>query len=325
MPEMDGITLARAIKAEPALASVRLVLLTSFGYRGQSGEAQRAGFEAYLLKPIRQSQLYDCIATVMGMMVDTSSSFLITPYTLAGARAQLRVRVLLAEDNGVNQKVAIRMLEKLGCRVDVVANGLEAVEASGRIAYDYILMDCQMPEMDGYEATVAIRQREAHSGRHIPIIATTANAMQGDRALPGSRVGRLREQTGASRRVDRSVAEMDSLLILSFRKQPLSFLSLCWQHRGPSPALDAEAFTALKALSDGEDPAFCPQRLRVAAPGYLVHLESLQQAAQAADATALERAAHTLKASSASVGPMVWQGSARSCNGWGEPAPAPEH
>jgi CheY-like chemotaxis protein len=91
------------------------------------------------------------------------------------------VRVLVAEDNVVNQKVAVRLLEKLGCRVDVVANGHEAVEASGRIAYDGIFMDCQMPEMDGYAATAAMRHREMSLGRHTPIIAMTANAMQGDR------------------------------------------------------------------------------------------------------------------------------------------------
>jgi len=181
MPVMDGMTLARAIKSDSVLANLPLVLLTSVSYRGCAGEAEQAGFSAFLLKPIRQSQLYDCITAVMGRVTASTPTRLITRHTLNEAQAQLRARVLVAEDNAVNQKVALRMLEKLGCRVDVVANGLEAVEASARIQYQCIFMDCQMPEMDGYEATAVIRQREAQTGTHIPIIAMTANAMQTDR------------------------------------------------------------------------------------------------------------------------------------------------
>jgi len=182
MPEIDGMMLARAIKADPLLATVPLVLLTSVSYRGSTGDAEQAGFSALLLKPIRQSQLYDCIATVMGMAATESEpTRLITRQTLREAEAQVRARVLVAEDNVVNQRVAVRMLEKLGCRVDVATNGLEAVEATGRITYHCIFMDCQMPEMDGYEATRAIRQREARTGARIPIIAMTANAMESDR------------------------------------------------------------------------------------------------------------------------------------------------
>src|SRR5438552_6020356 len=182
MPEIDGMMLARAIKADPLLATVPLVLLTSVSYRGSTGDAEQAGFSAFLLKPIRQSQLYDCIATVMGMAAtEPEPTRLITRQTLREAEAQFRARVLVAEDNVVNQRVAVRMLEKLGCRVDVATNGLEAVEATGRITYHCIFMDCQMPEMDGYEATRVIRQREARTGARIPIIAMTANAMESDR------------------------------------------------------------------------------------------------------------------------------------------------
>jgi len=181
MPDMDGVTLAGVIKSDPGLAKVPLVLLTSVSYRGCAGEAAHAGFNAFLLKPIRQSQLYDCIGTVMGMAPEPSPSRLATRHTLKEAQAQVRARVLIAEDNVVNQKVAVRMLEKLGCRVDVVTNGLEVVEATARIAYQCIFMDCQMPEMDGYEATRVIRRREAHTRAHIPIIAMTANAMESDR------------------------------------------------------------------------------------------------------------------------------------------------
>ncbi|MEE9146194.1 MAG: response regulator [Candidatus Tectomicrobia bacterium] len=180
MPGMDGMTLAREIKADAAISAVRLILLTSFGKRGDGEATRRGGFDAYLTKPLRQSHLYDGIMTVMGTAA-TASTPLITRHSMAEAKAQIRARVLIAEDNVVNQKVAVRLLEKLGCRVDVVANGREAVEATARITYDLMFIDCQMPEMDGYEATAAIRAREAQTGNHIPIIAMTANAMQGDR------------------------------------------------------------------------------------------------------------------------------------------------
>jgi len=181
MPAMDGIAVAQAIKADADLARVRLVLLTSFGHRGHRTVAQHGGFDAYLTKPVRQSQLYDCLVTVMASERPSAAAMLVTRHSLAEARAHLRARVLVAEDNVVNQKVAARLLEKLGCRVDVVANGREALEALACMPYDLICMDCQMPEMDGYEATAAIRAHQQRTERRVPIIAMTANAMQGDR------------------------------------------------------------------------------------------------------------------------------------------------
>jgi two-component system sensor histidine kinase/response regulator len=181
MPGMDGLTLAHRIKADPALRDVRLVMVSSLGQRGQAQEARDAGIAAYLTKPVRRVHLYDTIATVLGLQHAPHAPALVTRHRLAEAQAQRRCKVLLAEDNVVNQKVAARMLEKLGCRVDVVTNGVEALAAHASGTYDLIFMDGQMPEMDGYAATAAIRAREAQTGRHIPIIAMTANAMQGDR------------------------------------------------------------------------------------------------------------------------------------------------
>ncbi len=178
---MDGLEVARAIKTSPDLAQTRLVLLTSYAQRGQHAEAQRLGFAAYLTKPTRQSHLYDCIATIMGTPAPNVSEPPITRHTIEETHAQARAKVLVVEDNTVNQKVAIRMLEKCNCRADVAANGQEAIDAITRIAYDCILMDCLMPEMDGFEATAKIRQFESGTNQHIPIIAMTANAMQGDR------------------------------------------------------------------------------------------------------------------------------------------------
>ena len=182
MPEMDGMELATHIKADTDLAPTRLILLASVGQRGHRQKAEESGFSAYLTKPVRQNQLYACLKTVMGMASESSSPpALVTRYRLAEQQAQLRTHLLVAEDNIVNQKVIVRLLEKKGYRVDVVGNGQEALEAHARTPYALILMDCQMPEMDGYEATAAIREREASTGGHTPIVAMTANAMQGDR------------------------------------------------------------------------------------------------------------------------------------------------
>ena len=181
MPDMDGLALARAMQTDPTLAAVRLVLLTSFNQRGHGQEARQAGIAAYLTKPLHPSQLHDCLVLVLGTPEGTPATPLITHHSAAEAQAQLRARVLVAEDNIVNQKVAARMLEKLGCRVDVAANGLEAVQAVAHMTYDLVFMDCQMPEMDGYAATATIRAREAQIHGHLPIIAMTANALQGDR------------------------------------------------------------------------------------------------------------------------------------------------
>jgi two-component system sensor histidine kinase/response regulator len=185
MPGVDGLDLGRAIKGDPAIAPTRLVLLTSVAARGQAKAAQEAGFAAFLTKPLRQSALYDCLATLAGLAPEAPgrrepASPLITRHTLAEVREARRPRLLVAEDNAVNQRVAIGMLERLGCRADVVASGEEAVEAVSRTPYDLVLMDCQMPGMDGYQAASEIRRRES-PGRRVPIIALTADAMGGDR------------------------------------------------------------------------------------------------------------------------------------------------
>lgn len=179
MPDMNGAELAQAIQADPNLASMPLVLLCPVGQQG-SGH-QHEGVAAYLTKPVRQAQLYTCLEMVMTEIPQFSAAILDAPGSLGDKQEQIQARVLLAEDNAVNQKVAVQLLKKMGCRVDTVANGREAVEALAHVAYDLVLMDCQMPEMDGFMATARIREQEAASGGHITIIAMTANAMTGDR------------------------------------------------------------------------------------------------------------------------------------------------
>ena len=186
MPEMDGINLARLIKVDQELSSSRVVLLTSLGQRGDGVIARAAGIEAYLTKPVKQSQLFDCLITLLSKQRTDSnpagkeSADLITRHSMAERKKMSNKRILLAEDNVVNQKVAIRQLQKLGYATDAVANGREAVTALQMISYDLVFMDCQMPEMDGYEATAEIRRLEG-TRRHTPIVAMTAHALEGDR------------------------------------------------------------------------------------------------------------------------------------------------
>jgi CheY-like chemotaxis protein len=186
MPGMDGLALARAIKADRSIAGTRLILLTSIGQTG--AEPNRDGFfDACLTKPAPQSQLYDCLARVMAgssLAEDELPGVEIPSASQKRAKrlvARQDGRILIAEDNVVNQLVAIGVLAALGYRADVVANGREAVEATGLVPYAAILMDCQMPEMDGYQATREIRRREG-TGPHTPIIALTADVLKDARA-----------------------------------------------------------------------------------------------------------------------------------------------
>jgi signal transduction histidine kinase/DNA-binding response OmpR family regulator len=182
MPGMDGSELGRRIKADPQLQDALMIMVTSLAQRGDAAALANIGFAGYLAKPVRQSQLYSCIALALNRAHAPDVPVpLITRHTV-GEIATRGLRILLAEDNIINQKVAQSMLGKLGCKADVVADGQEAIRALELIDYDIVLMDCQMPEMDGFAATAGIRDPASHVRNHkVPIIAMTANAMQGDR------------------------------------------------------------------------------------------------------------------------------------------------
>lgn len=179
MPDVDGIELGRSIAADTTLPPVVMVLLTSSGQRGEARRAQDAGINSYLTKPVRQAQLYDRLATVMGKGPAAKASEAIPAPRAPTARQERAGRILLAEDNPVNQRVATAMLARLGFGVDVVGDGAEAVKAATSTPYQVILMDCQMPVLDGYRAASEIRRLEAGSV-HTPIIAITAAAMKSD-------------------------------------------------------------------------------------------------------------------------------------------------
>ncbi len=183
MPGMDGFQLAAAIKADPSLAGTRLILLTGFDKRQQGEEAVKAGFTAYLTKPVRQSQLFDGISSALSGALsglDTANQPT-EPARLLNSNRAAQGTILVAEDNQVNQKLALLQLQKMGYQAEAVSSGREVLAALEHEKYALILMDCQMPEMDGFETTFAIRQAESGQKRHIPIVAMTANAMQGDR------------------------------------------------------------------------------------------------------------------------------------------------
>ncbi|HXI35368.1 MAG TPA: response regulator [Burkholderiales bacterium] len=178
-PGMDGLALAREIRARATGARVRMVMLTRRS--SDLAEARGAGIDVCLSKPVRQTSLYECLVNLMAGQGQEEKARAVPRAAAAAQAAAPHGRILVVEDNLINQQVALGMLEARGHKVAVAGNGREAVEAHAQGAFDLILMDCDMPEMDGYEATREIRSRERASGEHVPIVALTANAMAQDR------------------------------------------------------------------------------------------------------------------------------------------------
>jgi signal transduction histidine kinase/CheY-like chemotaxis protein len=181
MSGMDGLAVAHALRSDPSLAATRVILMTSDGRPFQALASDGARIDGWVGKPIRASRLLDCLGTVLAGATHTKALTTAGRDTSEDRPPPQLGRVLVVEDNAVNQKVAMMILEKLGYRSDVAADGSEAIEAIRRQRYAMVFMDCQMPNVDGYEATAAIRRIEAGTGRRTPIIAMTASAMEGDR------------------------------------------------------------------------------------------------------------------------------------------------
>jgi PAS domain S-box-containing protein len=179
MPGMDGFTLIERIQQDPKLTGASIMMLTSAGQRGDAARSREIGVSAYLTKPIGESELLDAVLRVLNMSLDQTGRQLITRHTLREPRKGLHI--LIVEDNLVNQRLAVRLVEKQGHAATTAANGREALEALANGVFDLVLMDIQMPEMDGFEATRAIRRKEIATGEHLPIIAMTAHAAPGDR------------------------------------------------------------------------------------------------------------------------------------------------
>jgi len=324
MPEMNGEELGRSIKQDPDLADTILIMVSSMGARGDAARLKKIGFAAYLTKPIKQSQLYDCLATTTKIWKEKKQPIdanIVTRHSLADNKKQ-GIRILLAEDDATNQKVALHILKKFGYRADAAGNGQEVLQALEKIPYDIILMDIQMPVMDGYTATRRIRELElkaqqvklnhndsedlsdseiqlsARSGR-IPIIAMTAHAMKGDREKciaagmddytpkpinPEELLGKIEKWTRVEQNVPNQKAKIEKE-----RLQP--------ETSEETQPLDFEK--ALERAMGDKD------FLKMLLGGFIQELpdqiESLKVAVAGTDAVALTEQAHKLKGAAANL------------------------
>ncbi|MBI5095404.1 MAG: response regulator [Candidatus Hydrogenedentes bacterium] len=308
MPGMDGEMLGKAIKADERLADTRLVMLTSLGTRGDARRFQEAGFVAYATKPIRHQELKAVLylALTDEDRASPTPQPIVTRHMAREKRvlfSDCKARILLAEDNITNQMVALGILKKLGLRADAVANGAEAVKALETLPYDLVLMDVQMPEMDGFEATKRIRDPRSSVLNHgVPIIAMTAHAMQGDRELCLN--------AGMTDYVTKPVSP--NALAEALDKWLPRDTTSTEEHAPAVPEEDAAVSTPepgtpvfdragmMARLLDDEDLA------RVVVKGFLddipQRIQALRDYLDTGDAKSAERQAHIIKGASANVG-----------------------
>ena len=301
MPDRDGAELGRIIVHDEMLRATRLILLTSSGQRGDGQLFADIGFAAYLLKPVTQRDLTECLVLVLANSAESwhlRSQPMITRHALRAQRTRTRQRVLLAEDNLVNQKVALRMLEKLDYRADLVGDGLAAVAAWQTGKFDLIIMDCQMPQMDGYEATREIRRLEAGQ-QHIPIVALTAHAMHGDEAK--CRAAGMDDYL--SKPIDRTKLEVCLERLLQPAAAAGEAAEATPLHASPPPhpaPPQPVDWPALLESIDG-DREFARDLADAFIGTVDRELASIADALRAGDDTKLRESAHTLKGASANM------------------------
>ncbi|SPE38147.1 PAS domain S-box (modular protein) [Candidatus Sulfopaludibacter sp. SbA6] len=283
MPHMDGLTLAERIRDDPRFAKLILLVLTSAGSRPAEARYRQTGIKAWLTKPIKQSDLFDAIATAVGAAGGARAK----GRRAARARGERKsYRILVAEDNAVNQRMVLRLLGKLGHKAELAANGLEALAALERAAdFDLVLMDVQMPEMGGFEATAAIRRQEEGSGRHIPIVAVTAHAMKGDRerCLAAGMDGYL------AKPVERDELREIIQQLAAGRARAEAKLAAREQ------ALESHEAALLRRF--GGDRKFLRGMARIFLADSPKRLAEIRQAIEQRDCEKLRTAAHTLKGS----------------------------
>jgi len=300
LPGMDALELARAIRARADIATLRLVMLTH--RQADMQNAREAGIDACLAKPVRQTVLYECLVNVMACQPQEAVAAREVSEPVNAAPAGSRGNILLVEDNLINQQVALGILQIQGYSVTVVNNGREALDAYAQGAFDLILMDCHMPEMDGFEATREIRGRERSSiGKRVPIIALTANAMAQDREECLS--------TGMDDHLSKpfSMQTMQDMLDRWMPQAAATKSAAAAELAAQGPAKAAAALD--RRVLDQLSTLLKPERLARAINFYLVEspklIQKLKQAASANDAPEIVRSAHSLKSSSANLGASV--------------------
>jgi signal transduction histidine kinase/CheY-like chemotaxis protein len=296
MAGMNGLELGQRIKADPALRQIPLVMVTSTLFKDEAVEAKKAGFAAYLIKPIRKTDLYQCLLNAF--MSDSSLPSAEKADAPGAASTAVSARILLAEDNPVNQEVAQYMLQGFGCSVDIAHNGHAALQAVQQNTYDLVLMDCMMPEMDGYTATAEIRRRQS-SGQlpHFPIVALTANAIEGDREKC-------------------LIAGMDDYLSKPFKAESLLRVIKLWL-KSPDliasaattaptvtteSVIDVTALETISAIDSSSGNEFLQRIVNLYLSNTDTLLQSLEKAWGTGELDAIRSAAHTLKSSSHQVG-----------------------
>ncbi len=307
MPVMDGLALTAAMRADPALGSIRVVLVTSLHSTDEMSRAREAGVSAYLSKPVRRQELYRALAQAVGEspITDTAAKMAATATRIVG-------RVLMAEDNGVNQFVARNVLRSIGCQFEIVPNGEEALHAVQAGGYDIVLMDCQMPVMDGYEATRAIRKWEqAQSPTHrIPIVALTANALVGD--ADACRAAGMDDHLAKPYSRKQLIALMARWLPADLveRNAGTSTVEAAPPAAAPLPApaaaapakLDQAALAHIRALEDDGSTAVLDELIGIYLDESPNHLAHLKATALRRDGGEMARAAHAFKSASQNVG-----------------------
>ena len=294
MANMNGLELGQFIKADAKIAATPMVMLTSTLFKGEAAEAKKAGFSAYLTKPIRKADLYKCLVNTVS--ADPADYALILADEPLNNAPRISKNILLADDNIVNQEVVLLMLESFGCLADIANNGAEALKLLEKKPYDLVLMDCMMPEMDGYAATAEIRRRQESGLLPLfPVIALTANALESDREKCLK-------------------AGMDDYLAKPFKAQDLLSLLKNWlklselQHKDNSQeqnlasTIDISVLNALKSLNGSSNDEIVTRIVKIYINNAGDLMRKLEQAFEKNDIAGIRMASHTLKSSSHQVG-----------------------